>query len=74
MKSVDLLAALHPITIAFDKLSIPYFISGSIASSVYGLARMTRDIDIAANIRENQIQPLTELLEREYYVDSDMIS
>ena len=70
MKSVDLLSALHPITIAFEKLSIPYFISGSIASSVYGLARMTRDIDIAADIMENQVQPLTELLEPEYYICS----
>lgn len=73
MKSVDILFALHPITVAFDQLSIPYYIGGSIASSVYGFARMTRDIDIAADIKKNQVKLLSELLQNEYYIDPDMI-
>jgi len=31
----------------FDALGIPYAIGGSIASSVYGTVRFTRDADIA---------------------------
>ena len=31
---------------AFEKLEIPYFITGSIASITYGEPRFTNDIDI----------------------------
>jgi hypothetical protein len=35
--------------------------------SAYGEIRMTRDIDVVVRISENQIEPFTELFEREYY-------
>jgi len=73
MKEPDLLEALQPVINAFDKLSILYYIGGSIASSVYGIARATMDIDLVADIKKENILPLKEMLENKYYIDEDMI-
>ena len=45
MKIPDILIAVRPVIQAFEKLSIPYYIGGSIASSLYGMARATLDVD-----------------------------
>lgn len=74
MKKSDILEALTPVTNAFEELSIPYFIGGSIASSIYGIARATMDVDIVAKIQDQHITSLKELLHEQYYIDEDMIS
>ncbi len=58
MKSPDILQALQPVTSALDQLSIPYYIGGSIASSVYGIARATMDVDLIADIKIENISSL----------------
>ena len=58
MKQPDILTALTPVVNAFDELSIPYYIGGSVASSVYGMARATMDIDIVADINRTHITRL----------------
>jgi hypothetical protein len=58
---------------AFDRLGIPYFIGGSLASAVYGVARATMDADLVANIFPAQIPDLVSALESEFYVDLEMI-
>lgn len=73
MTSPDILTALDPVVAAFDKLSIPYFIGGSIASSIHGMARATMDIDIVADIREYQVDRLKDELENAYYIDAETI-
>ncbi|HDL19450.1 MAG TPA: hypothetical protein ENH29_10380 [Bacteroidetes bacterium] len=57
----------------FNKLFIPYYIGGSVASSVYGMARSTLDVDLIAAIKPNQVPALRSELENEYYIDEDMI-
>jgi len=74
MKTTDIFAAVASVIEAFDKLSIPYYIGGSIASSMYGMARATMDIDIVADIKEHHIPKLKEILDETYYIDTDMIS
>ena len=54
MQNPDILQAIQPVINTFEKLSITYYIGGSIASSVYGMARATMDIDIVADIKSNQ--------------------
>jgi len=49
MTNPDILLAIKPVIKAFDRLSIPYYIGGSVASSVYGMARATMDVDIIAD-------------------------
>jgi hypothetical protein len=54
MKDPDILLAIKPVINAFGQLSIPYYIGGSVASSVYGIARATMDIDVIARIAPDQ--------------------
>jgi hypothetical protein len=42
----DILAAITPIVEALEELGIPYHIGGSVASSLYGLPRLTIDADL----------------------------
>lgn len=72
MKLPDILQALQPVISAFDKLSIPYYIGGSIASSVYGIAQATMDVDIVAVIKIENVSSLKRILVNEYYIDEDM--
>ncbi len=44
----DILAAITPIVEALEELGVPYHIGGSVASSLYGLPRMTIDVDLVA--------------------------
>lgn len=74
MKTPDILQAITPVITAFDKLSIPYYIGGSIASSVYGIARATMDVDVVADIKLSHVTPLKQLLENDYYIDEEMIT
>jgi hypothetical protein len=69
----DILKALLPVVRALESLDIPYYIGGSVASSLYGMARSTLDIDIAARIERRHIGSLENNLQREYYLDKDMI-
>ena len=74
MKFPDILMALQPVIEAFEKISIPYYIGGSIASSIYGMARATMDVDIVADIKSNHISSLRRKLEKDYYIDEDTIA
>ncbi len=69
----DLWQALHPVVAAFRELGIDYFIGGSVASSAYGVARSTLDIDVVADLREPQVDPLVNRLQNDYYIDAGMI-
>jgi len=73
MESATILSVLQPFIKVLDNLAISYYIGGSIASSIYGLPRSTMDIDIVADIRSNHITQLKQNLEREFYIDEDMI-
>lgn len=55
-----------------DKLSIPYFITGSIASTIQGEPRATHDIDLVVNINTSQITKLSHVFDMpDYYLDED---
>ena len=73
MKPPDIFIALKPVINIFEKLSIPYYIGGSIASSIYGIARATMDVDIVADIDIHHIPALKQHLENDYYIEEGMI-
>lgn len=58
---------------AFNKLSVPYLIGGSLASALHGTARSTLDTDLVADLKTEQVEPLVSMLEREFYIDEGMI-
>jgi hypothetical protein len=62
------------VTGVFEKLSVPYLIGGSLASTLYGMVRATQDSDIVAEMRLEHIQPFVSSLQDEFYVDDEMIA
>jgi hypothetical protein len=74
LKTPDILEVTVKVVKAFDSLGIEYYIGGSVASSAYGVARSTLDVDMVANMSSDQAQALEGLLEKEFYVDVDTIN
>lgn len=58
---------------AFDSLRIPYFLGGSMASSVHGIYRATADADFVAAVRPHHAEPLAKLLQPAFYADVEAI-
>lgn len=56
-----------------ERLDVPYFIGGSIASMMHGVVRTTLDADIIADIREDQVESFVNALADEFYLDSGSI-
>ncbi|WP_446010338.1 hypothetical protein [Candidatus Electrothrix sp.] len=73
MKKSDILVATEPVAGAFERLGVPYYIGGSVASSAYGIPRATMDVDMISNLQPRHVRPLVELLEPFYYIDEKMI-
>ena len=65
----ELADALRPLLQVFQDLDIAYRIGGSIASSLWGRARATLDVDLVAQLKPDQVRPLCAALEAAYYVD-----
>jgi len=74
MKKPDIISALESVIEAFNKLGITYYIGGSVASSAYGIARATMDVDVVAKLEIRHVSALVKALESEYYADSEMIT
>lgn len=62
------------VTATLEKLGIPYFISGSFASALYGMVRSTQDADIVADMQQEHCQALVSALWDEFYVDDEAIA
>lgn len=56
-----------------EALNIPYAICGSLASSLYGIARTTLDSDILADIQPVHIQALVDTLQEDFYLSAQAI-
>jgi hypothetical protein len=56
-----------------DQVEVQYYVTGSLASSIHGIARLTADVDFVADFRAEHIDPFVSLLSGEFYVDAAMI-
>ncbi|MEO8231754.1 MAG: hypothetical protein ABI638_05705 [Ignavibacteriota bacterium] len=74
MDKNGILSALEPVFKALDESSIGYFIGGSIASSAYGIARATMDVDMILNIAPFQVKSFFDKLKGKYYIDIEIIN
>lgn len=74
MELLDILQVLEPVIQAFTQLDVPYYIGGSVTSSIYGIPRSTVDVDLVAELRPAHVRPLVKRLEAAYYIDADMIT
>jgi hypothetical protein len=57
------------VTRILEELGIPYLIGGSVASIIHGEPRLTNDIDLVAEIKEELVPQLVAALEADFYVD-----
>ena len=60
MTAPDLVAAVAPVAVALDALGVPYYLAGSVISSLHGVARATADIDVVAALRPIHVRGLVE--------------
>ncbi len=73
MNAPEITLALGPIVEALEELGVNYHIGGSVASSVYGIPRLTIDADLVADLRQEHVRSLVKLLEADYYIDADAV-
>jgi hypothetical protein len=55
----------------FDALNVPWFVGGSVASSILGEPRATADVDLVADLRGGHVGALFAALVDTYYIDED---
>ncbi len=51
-----------------DSLKVPYLIGGSVASGIWGEMRYTQDLDLVADLKENQVESLINAVSPRFYV------
>ena len=69
MEQPDLL---RKVVEVLEELAIPYAVVGSVASSAYGEARHTQDVDILLHLGYGDVQPLCQRFPSpEYYVSTE---
>ncbi|ALA59013.1 hypothetical protein [Nitrospira moscoviensis] len=71
---MELYELLEQVVGVFDRLAIPYFVTGSVASMSYGEPRLTNDIDLVAGVRLEHVAGLLAAFPPDaYYVSEDAI-
>lgn len=71
---MELYELLERVVATFERLRIPYLVTGSIASMAYGEPRLTNDIDVVAEIREDQVPGLRAAFPSEaFYLSEEAI-
>lgn len=71
--AADLTAALRPVVNAMVSLKASYYVTGSVASSVFGAIRATNDIDIVSDLPIEQAEKFFKMLKEQYYIDLNSI-
>ncbi len=71
MTEVDPLAVVARLGRALDQLGVPWFLGGSLASSLQGEPRATNDIDLVADLEAGSAGRLGGLLGPDFLVDDE---
>ena len=69
----DLVMAMIPVIEVFEQLSVRYYLSGSIACSVYGFPRGAQDIDVVADIQTKHVSSLIAHLQAAYTMNAQAL-
>ena len=73
MQSLDAVTPVIPVVTALTQLGVRYYIGGSLAASIYGLARTTLDADLVAKLKPEHAVPLSAALRPAFYANLDAI-
>jgi hypothetical protein len=63
------LGVLARVAAVLTRLDVPYFVAGSLASSLHGEPRSTNDIDLVANLDARRAEALIADVGADFYVD-----
>lgn len=73
MTLADPLRIIGKLDTVFSKLNIPYFVGGSIASSLYGIPRATQDVDIIVEMSVAHVNMFIKSIEDDFVVNVDAV-
>src|SRR5205823_9066109 len=62
LQPIDLLAVMLPARRTLEDLCVPYYLGGSIASSLHGLQQLAQDIDLVVDLDEQTFPSLCAAL------------
>ncbi len=71
LQQIDLLAVMLPAQHALEDLHVPYYLGGSIASSLHGMQQLAQDIDLVVDLGEQMPPSLFTALGQHYLLDKD---
>lgn len=70
----DPISFAYQLAIIFDQLSIPYYVGGSVASSIHGEIRFTTDLDLAVYLLPQQKELFIKTLTNElFYISNEAV-
>lgn len=70
---IALREAFEQLLAQLDRFEMPYLIGGSVASSSYGMPRLTNDIDILADFKGVDLEEFCRSIGLDFYVDVDVV-
>lgn len=71
--AAEALKAAYEVIGVLEDLGIGYHVGGSFASSLYGVPRQTRDLDLVVELSAGFVPQLVERLEDDFYIDAETI-
>jgi hypothetical protein len=69
----ELVTTLLPVVAAFNRLRIPFYVGGSIASSYHGAIRSTMDIDIVSELQLQHVDEFLSQFSQDFYVSETAV-
>ena len=71
LQPVELLAVMLPARRVLEDLHVPYYLGGSIASSLHGMQQLAQDIDLVVDFGDQTLPSLFAALGQHYLIDED---
>ena len=71
MTTPELISAVTPVAACLGALNVRCYITGSLASSAYGIARASLDIDLVAELEPEHVDAFIRCLGSGYYIPID---
>jgi hypothetical protein len=71
LQPVELLAVMLPARRVLEDLRVPYYLAGSIASSLHGMQQLAQDIDLVVDLDEHMLPSLFAILRQHYLFEED---
>jgi hypothetical protein len=71
LQPTELIAVMLPARHAFEELRVPYYLGGSIASSLHGMQQLAQDIDLVVDLGEQTLPSLFAVLGQHFLLDED---